>query len=358
VAATGTWLVRRCEETSILLTTMLRSLAGAALVFALLAGPAQAAAPALVEVLDANGRVSAQGGAGRFAYPASGAVVDVGSARVTATAAELADVSLLGGRVQAARVVVPRHGLRGAAVEGLVVDGRIVSGRPNTLVPLAESSYLVVLQTAVVPGSSSRRVGLVGIRVHVGDASLGLPEGSDLLVGLPPAAATAEPAARTSRPGAAAPWAMLGFAGSPGHAAVLVDSPELVGVPSAGPIGTRAVAIAERFLGVPYVWGGATPTGFDCSGLVMYVYGQLGVSLVHFSGTQYHEGAPVPASALAPGDLVFFHPGPLGPGHVGMYIGEGRFIHAPHTGDVVKISSLSEFGYASGFVGATRPYAR
>jgi NlpC/P60 family protein len=333
---------------------MLRSLLGAAVASAFLAGSAQAAAPALVEVLDANGRISAQGGPGRFAYPANGTAIDIGSARETATGAELADVSLLGGRVQVARVVVPRHGLRGASVEGLVVDGRIVSGRPNTLVALAGSSYLVVLQTAVVPGASSRRVGLVGIRVHVGDSSLGLPAGSDLLVGLSPAAGRSTPAARG---GAVATWATLGFAASPGHAAVLIDSPELSGLPVAGPIGVRAVAIAERFLGVPYVWGGATPAGFDCSGLMMYVYDQLGVSLVHFSGTQYHQGASVPANALAPGDLVFFHPGPLGPGHEGMYIGGDRFIHAPHTGDVVKISSLSDFGYASSYVGAVRPYA-
>jgi cell wall-associated NlpC family hydrolase len=333
---------------------MLRSLVGAAVVSVVLAGPAQAAAPALVEVLDPHGRVSAEGGSGRFAYPANGSAVDVGSARATATGAELADVSLLGGRVQVSRVVVPRHGLRGASVEGLVVDGRLVSGRPNALVPLAGSSYLVVLQTAVVPGASSRHVGLVGIRLHVGDSSLGLPAGSDLLVGLPPAA---EAAARPPRGGAVATWATLGFAASPGHAAVLVDSPELAGVPSAGPVGVRAVAIAERFLGVPYVWGGATPTGFDCSGLVMYVYGQLGVSLVHFSGTQYRQGAPVPATALAPGDLVFFHPGRLGPGHVGIYVGGGLFIHAPHSGDVVRISSLSEFGYSSSYVGAVRPYS-
>ena len=334
---------------------MLRSLVGAAAACLVLAGSAQGAVPALVEVLDGHGRISAQGGTGRFAYPADGSVVDIGSATANATGVELADVSLLGSRVQATRVVVPRHGLRGAAVEGLVVDGRLVSGRPNTLVPLGGSSYLVVLQTAVVPGTKTRSVGLVGIRVHAGDSSLGLPAGSDVLVGLPPTEqATAKPAARAN---ASAGWATLGFAASPGHAATLVDSPELAGIPSAGPIGQRAVIIAERYLGVPYVWGGASPaTGFDCSGLVMYVYGQLGIDLLHFSGAQYHEGAPVPFEALAPGDLVFFHPGPLGPGHVGMYVGGGRFIQAPHSGDVVKISSLSEFGYASGYVGAVRPY--
>jgi cell wall-associated NlpC family hydrolase len=337
---------------------MLRSLAGATAAFFVIAGPAGAAAPALVEVLDASGRVAAQGSSGSFAYPENGAVVDIGSARTTTTRAELDDVSLLGSRVQASRVVVPRHGLAGASVEGLVVDGRLVSGRPNTLVPLGGSSYLVVLQTAVVPGKTSRSVGLVGIRVHFGDSSYGLPAGSELLVGLPAAAAAARHE-RQAPP--SADWATLGFAASPGHAATLVDSPELGGavpVPTAGPIGVRAVAIAEQFLGVPYVWGGADPSvGFDCSGLVMYVYRQLGIDLLHFSGAQFHEGAPVPFAELAPGDLVFFDPGPRGPGHVGIYIGGGRFIQAPHTGDVVKISSLSEFSYASSYVGAVRPYA-
>jgi len=334
---------------------MVRSLLGAAAAFLLLAGPAQAAVPPLVEVLDAHGQVAAQGSAGRFSYPANGAVADIGSATTSAGATELADISLLGSRVQASRVVVPAHGLRGAVVEGLVVDGRIVSTRPNTIVPLGGASYLVVLQTAVVPGPSSRHVGLVGIRVHVGDPSLGLPVGSELLIGLPAAQESAKAAARrTSSPPT---WAMLGFASSPGHAA-LVDSPEFAAIPAAGPIGVRAVVIAERFLGVPYVWGGADPvTGFDCSGLVMYVYAQLGIDLLHFSGAQYHEGAPVPYDALAPGDLVFFDPGSRGPGHVGMYVGGGRFIQAPHTGDVVKISSLSDFGYASSYVGAIRPYA-
>jgi len=333
---------------------MLRSFLGAAALFLALTGPAQGAASPIVEVLDGQGKITAQGVSGRFAYPANGSAVDVGSASATSAGTELADVSLLGSRVQATRVVVPRHGLRGAAVEGLVVDGRVVPTRPNTLVPLGGSSYLVVLQTAVVPGSKTRSVGLVGIRVHIGEASFGLPAGTDLLVGLP---ATEHPAARPARSGAVDGWATLGFTGSPGHAEVLFDGPEFAGAPPAGPIGVRAVSIAERFLGVPYVWGGADPaTGFDCSGLVMYAYRRLGIDLLHFSGAQYHEGAPVPFDALAPGDLVFFDPGPLGPGHVGMYIGGGRFIQAPHSGDVVKISSLSDFGYASSYVGAVRPY--
>jgi peptidoglycan DL-endopeptidase CwlO len=151
---------------------------------------------------------------------------------------------------------------------------------------------------------------------------------------------------------------MLGFARAPGHGATLAGGPELTAGPGGdASIGARAAAAALRYLGVPYVWAGAGPSGFDCSGLVLYVYAQLGVRLTHFSGAQFREGAPVPREALLPGDLVFFHPGPLGPGHVGIYLGGGSFVHAPHSGDVVKVSSLDEFGYASTYVGAVRPYA-
>ena len=109
------------------------------------------------------------------------------------------------------------------------------------------------------------------------------------------------------------------------------------------------VGIAMRYLGTPYVWGGASPRGFDCSGFTMYVYAQVGVSLPHNAAMQYGMGVPVSRGDLQPGDLVFFY----GLGHVGLYIGGGSFIHAPHTGDVVKISSLSG-SYASSFVGARR----
>ena len=102
-----------------------------------------------------------------------------------------------------------------------------------------------------------------------------------------------------------------------------------------------------QYLGVPYVWAGSSPSGFDCSGLVAYAYAQIGVSLPHNAAAQYGYGTPVPYYDLQPGDLVFFS----GLGHVGIYIGGGQFIHAPHTGDVVKISNLSDHG---GYVGARR----
>jgi cell wall-associated NlpC family hydrolase len=109
------------------------------------------------------------------------------------------------------------------------------------------------------------------------------------------------------------------------------------------------VGIAMQYLGTPYVYGGASPSGFDCSGFVMYVFAQVGVSLPHNAAAQYGYGMPVSRDQLQAGDLVFFN----GLGHVGIYIGGGSFIQSPHTGDVVKISSLSGW-YSSTWVGARR----
>jgi cell wall-associated NlpC family hydrolase len=112
------------------------------------------------------------------------------------------------------------------------------------------------------------------------------------------------------------------------------------------------VSIALQYLGIPYVWGGATPGGFDCSGLVEYVYAQVGISLPHYTVSQWNfSGAiPVGKNQLQPGDLVFFN----GLDHVGIYIGYGDFIDAPHTGADVQIDSLSERWFASRYDGARR----
>lgn len=98
------------------------------------------------------------------------------------------------------------------------------------------------------------------------------------------------------------------------------------------------VETALAYHGVPYLWGGETPSGFDCSGLVLYVFRQHGVNLPHYSGSQFLQGEKVAPASLQPGDVVFFG-SPIH--HVGIYIGGGYYIHAPRTGDFVKISKLS-----------------
>jgi len=118
----------------------------------------------------------------------------------------------------------------------------------------------------------------------------------------------------------------------------------------ASALGQRVVGFAKHLIGVPYSWGGSSPrTGFDCSGFVRYVYSHFGVSLAHSSFADYWRGRKVGRWAMKPGDLVFFD----GEGHVGIYVGHGRFIHAPHSGTVVRISTMSGW-YASRFDGARR----
>ncbi len=106
--------------------------------------------------------------------------------------------------------------------------------------------------------------------------------------------------------------------------------------------GWQVLADARRYLGVPYQWGGDSPaTGFDCSGLVQRVFADLGVSLPRVSQEQAQVGTPVADLAAAePGDLVFFDPGPGGPGHVGIYAGNGMMIDAAHAGTVVRLEPV------------------
>jgi cell wall-associated NlpC family hydrolase len=132
----------------------------------------------------------------------------------------------------------------------------------------------------------------------------------------------------------------------PPPAAPVIAQPPPVSIPTGSSAGhPQAASIALGELGVPYVYGGSTPAGFDCSGLVMWVYARLGISLPHYTVAQWNATQPI--SSPAPGDLVFFN----GLGHVGIYIGGGRFVDAPHTGSVVRIDSISNFG---GYDGARR----
>jgi cell wall-associated NlpC family hydrolase len=121
-------------------------------------------------------------------------------------------------------------------------------------------------------------------------------------------------------------------------------------IPGASPKAAVAIRVALSYLGTPYHWGGNSPaTGFDCSGLVQYAYAQAGVRLPRTTYQQWNAGPHVPAGQLQPGDIVFFE----NLGHEGLYIGNQRYVEAPHTGDVVKTVSLhTGDGY---YVGAVRP---
>jgi cell wall-associated NlpC family hydrolase len=330
-----------------------RGVAGIAAVFLLfLAAPAHASTLGLAEVRSADGTLIGKAAGGAYAYPADGSILRVGSSRVTAARVELRDVSMFNGRITLSRLVVPARGLEGARVDDLVVDGTGYVVGPNALISLGGGSYLVALQEAVSPGRTGS--GLVGLRAYASDPSLGLAPGTQLLVGL---ARAAHPAAATTSAAA-----LLGLPQLPAAQASFEGVPATFATPPAGiptnTLGGQAVALAYRLLGIPYVWAGATPAGFDCSGLTMYVYAQLGIKLGHYTGFQYYQGRRVPRDQLQPGDLIFFRANSAGvPQHEGMYVGNGSFIHAPHTGDVVKISSLFETRYALSYVGAVRPYA-
>jgi NlpC/P60 family protein len=310
----------------------------------------------LAEVRAPDGTLLGDAGDGAFAYPADGSVLRIGAASADAARVVLRDVTMFNGRVSVARIVVPARGLAGARVDGLVADGRAYVVGPNALIHLAGGSYLVALQEAVSPGRHGS--GLVALRAYVSDPSLGIAPGTQVLVGLARAArltGISRAAVVLGLPQLRAAEASM--AGVPSTLAATTTFPAAILPPLVGNgIGSQAVALVERFLGVPYVWGGATPAGFDCSGLVMYVYGLLGIRLPHYSGYQWFSGPRVPRDQLEPGDIVFFHPSANGPQHEGMYIGEGEFIQAPQTGDVVKVSSLYDTQYALSYVGAVRPY--
>jgi peptidoglycan DL-endopeptidase CwlO len=119
-----------------------------------------------------------------------------------------------------------------------------------------------------------------------------------------------------------------------------VQSPVEFVLPALPPkltLAERVVQLARKQVGVPYVWGGASPSGFDCSGLVMWVYGRVGVTLPHNAAALYAVGRAVKGEPR-PGDLVFFS----GLGHVGLYIGHGQMIHAPQSGRNVEVQDISD----------------
>ena len=129
------------------------------------------------------------------------------------------------------------------------------------------------------------------------------------------------------------------------------DLPATTGAPDESPSSRNATAarLATRYLGAPYVWAGGSPSGFDCSGLVMYAFGQVGVAIPHNAAQQFRLGTPVDRGRLMPGDVVFFNQ----LRHNGIYLGDGRFVHSARPGGV-KIARLDDDWFRTRWVGARR----
>jgi cell wall-associated NlpC family hydrolase len=118
--------------------------------------------------------------------------------------------------------------------------------------------------------------------------------------------------------------------------------------------GQQLVVFAKRYLGTPYVWGGASPSGFDCSGFIVYVFKQFGVQLPRMADEQFEVGSSVARADLQPGDMVFFTTYEPGPSHVGIYIGGGQFLHASSAVGEVTVTPLSKEYYQERYLGARR----
>ena len=142
---------------------------------------------------------------------------------------------------------------------------------------------------------------------------------------------------------------LLAFAGCAKQ--VLSPEPPVTAGPPDQPASRNATAarLATRYLGAPYVWAGASPSGFDCSGLVMYAFSQVGVAVPHNAAQQFRLGTPVARDQLVPGDVVFFNQ----LRHNGIYLGDGRFVHSTKPGGV-KIARLEDEWFRSHWVGARR----
>ena len=137
-------------------------------------------------------------------------------------------------------------------------------------------------------------------------------------------------------------------------AAPLVRGAVPASVMPGGSTGSEIALRAISLLGAPYKWGGAGPASFDCSGLVRYVHGQLGIETPRTAAEQYAAAKPVDLSSLAPGDLLFFRINGRRVSHVAIYAGEGRFVHAPQTGRPVELRTLADQFYSPRLAGAGR----
>jgi cell wall-associated NlpC family hydrolase len=304
---------------------------------------------------------------GPSAYPSSGAVLTFDSATVggstcKSTAVTLRSVSLFDGVVTASSVQAT--GGKGT-VAGLAINGSAVTAASGDTVSVDGWGQLTLGATV------GRVTGPLVLRLLQAHDSL--PAGTAVVTGFaasaqviakPPTRQKQATSASRSRKHSTGPDQANGAQGQPQK-----PPPDYPAAPSPFAAGggftdtmqdNPVVSTALQYLGVRYRWGGASPkTGFDCSGLVMYVFAQLGIPLVHYAAAQYHapDGVWVAPNRLQPGDLVFFT-GSDGtrkaPGHVGIYIDDGYIIDAPHTGAFVRIDSLNEPKLADQYVGARR----
>jgi cell wall-associated NlpC family hydrolase len=307
---------------------------------------------------------------GASGYPASASVIAFGAASVdgagcSGTSLTVSSVSLFEGAVTASTVEETRG--RGT-VAGLKIDGTAVAVMAGQTVPVDGWGELTLadkfgrLSAALVVRLLRPHDGLLaGTRVAVAfSATSAAARPSKQDRSSPSPRSNGEGPARSQRRATTTkgsrrqatnplpdfPESTDPFAKNGALAKVARDNP--------------VVSLAMQYLGVPYQWGGASPqTGFDCSGLVTYVFGRLGVSLPHFAAAQWEspDGVWVSPHRLEPGDLVFFT-GSDGtrkaPGHVGIYVGDGYLIDAPHTGAFVQVDSLDEGWFAHKYVGARR----
>jgi cell wall-associated NlpC family hydrolase len=309
---------------------------------------------------------------GPSGYPASASVVAFGSSSVSGSACKsarvtLTSVSLFQGAVTATSVEATAGK---GTVAGLEIGGTAVSAAPGQQLAVGSWGQLTIGERF---GRVTAPLVLSLLEPH---GSLGA--GTKIAVAFSAASSpVVRPKEKRRSSGSDQPTLKLTQRYAKGssteekhrrHAPRVLDLPEtqpypfLVDGGGLTPAARRdpIVSIAMRYLGVPYQWGGASPsTGFDCSGLVQYVFAKVGVSLVHYAASQYdYPGAVwVSPKRLQPGDLVFFT-GSDGtrkaPGHVGIYVDDGYFIDAPHTGSFVRIDSLTDPKFANQYVAAKR----
>ncbi len=165
----------------------------------------------------------------------------------------------------------------------------------------------------------------------------------------PPASASATPKATPKATQKSTPQAT-----QKATAKAPASTPKATATSTTSGTASKIIATAKNYLGVPYVWGGSSPSGFDCSGFIHYVYNKHGISLPRVSADQYKAGTSVSKSNLRPGDLIFFETYKPGPSHVGIYLGNNQFIHASSGAKKVMISDLTSSYYTSHYIGARR----